>query len=1268
MFVCWNNLKKCFYRTFIFCLAFNWFFHIQDVTGSDWPMWRYDAGRTAASPVELPEQLYLQWVLQYPKRTMVWDDPLNHDLMPYDRVFEPIVMGKTMFIGFNDFDKITAIDTETRGEKWSFYVDGPVRLPPVAWNEKVYFTSDDGYLYCVSALNGKLIWKFRGGPSEQKVLGNKRFISMWPARGGPVLKDGTIYFTASIWPFMGIFIYALDAETGEVVWINDGTGARYMLQPHNSPSFAGVAPQGALAAAKNKLLIPGGRSVPACFDRNSGKFLYYKLVSSGKTGGSFVCTTNGIFFNHHREKVTTMYDLSDGEAIVKSIGKYPVLTEEIYYFSGNSIIAIDAKGIQKNPKELKESILWEVKVDASYDLIKAGNHLYASGKQGITAIDLIGRKEKPNVLWTKKIDGQIERLIAADDKLFAVTLDGRIMAFGAKKTTPTINKYQPVLTEISDQINQKARYVLDQTGVKEGYALLYGISSGDFLEALLRNSNLHITAVDSDLTTVEKMRHRFNMSEHYGKRIAVHHGDPFTFIVPPYVASLTIIDDLESAGYQCSKDFLKRVFHSMRPYGGKLWLNIEAEEKRGFLKMAEETKLDGLQDFSKGGITILSREGALPGSADWTHQYGNISNTTKSNDSLVKPPLGIAWFGGNSNLDVLPRHGHGPPEQVIGGRLFIEGMDCISARDVYTGRVIWKTKLDNLGNYDVYFDDTYKDAPTDPGGNQIHLPGANSRGTNFVATLDYVYVIQGGECLVLDSATGDVVKIISLPSENNGELLQWGYIGVYKDYLIAGSNFAAYSGLVSQDGIWKEYLSKLSPSRRVFANFDNSASKKLIVMNRHTGNILWHFNARHGFIHNAIAVGSDKIFCLDKIPPLIEERLERRGLSAPNTYSLKTFDIRTGKIIWESNEDIFGTWLSYSKEYDILLQACRPSIDMLRGEEGNRMITYKGLDGTVLWDKKEKYDTFPILHGDKIITEGKVSSLLTGEPLYRDSPLTGKKVPWNWQRQHGCDYVIASEHLITFRSAAAGYYDYTNDGGTGNLGGFRSGCTSNLIAADGVLNAPDYTRTCQCSYQNQTSLALIHMPEVEMWTFNIIDLDDTPIKRVGINFGAPGDHMANNGTLWLDYPSVGGPSPNIHISIIPEETEWFRHHSSRIEGEGLKWVAASGCKGMKNITIRLANKSEKERSYTVRLYFADPEDLQPNNRVFDISIQGKQVLKNLDIIKETGASYKTLVKEFKNILIKDNLNVEFNPSDILNNNVPIISGIEIFTEEIDKME
>src|SRR5690606_29584035 len=106
----------------------------------------------------------------------------------------------------------------------------------------------------------------RGGPSNLRVLGNARLVSAWPVRGAPVLVDDTVYFGASIWPFMGIFIHAVDAETGRTLWTNDGSGSIYMLQPHSSPAFAGVTPQGYFAVTGDTLLIANGRSAPAAFD------------------------------------------------------------------------------------------------------------------------------------------------------------------------------------------------------------------------------------------------------------------------------------------------------------------------------------------------------------------------------------------------------------------------------------------------------------------------------------------------------------------------------------------------------------------------------------------------------------------------------------------------------------------------------------------------------------------------------------------------------------------------------------------------------------------------------------------------------------------------------------------------------------------------------------------------------------------------------------------------------------------------------------------
>lgn len=164
--------------------------------------------------VEMAAELNLLWVHQYTARERVWNDPLNWDVMRYDRNFEPIVVGETMYLAFSDSDKVVALDTESGEENWKFYTDGPVRLPPAVWDETLYATSDDGYLYCLNAATCDMNWKFQAAPGDRKVLGNNRLISTWPARGGVVVEDGRVYFAASIFPMMGTFIYCLDAGTG----------------------------------------------------------------------------------------------------------------------------------------------------------------------------------------------------------------------------------------------------------------------------------------------------------------------------------------------------------------------------------------------------------------------------------------------------------------------------------------------------------------------------------------------------------------------------------------------------------------------------------------------------------------------------------------------------------------------------------------------------------------------------------------------------------------------------------------------------------------------------------------------------------------------------------------------------------------------------------------------------------------------------------------------------------------------------------------------
>ncbi|MCA9017810.1 MAG: hypothetical protein KDA77_20975, partial [Planctomycetaceae bacterium] len=87
------------------------------------------------------------------------------------------------------------------------------------------------------------------------------------------------------------------------------------------------------------------------------------------------------------------------------------------------------------------------------------------------------------------------------------------------------------------------------------------------------------------------------------------------------------------------------------------------------------------------------------------------------------------------------------------------------------------------------------------------------------------------------------------------------------------------------------------------------------------------------------------------------------------------------------------------------------------------------------------------------------------------------------------------------------------------------------------------------------------------------------VKQAGINFGAPGDRRAENGTLWLDFPSVGGQSPDLEVMISNPKYERFRHHALKVKEplpeNGLNWVAASGIINPEKITIALKQREKQ---------------------------------------------------------------------------------------------
>jgi hypothetical protein len=172
-------------------------------------------------------------------------------------------------------------------------------------------------------------------------------------------------------------------------------------------------------------------------------------------------------------------------------------------------------------------------------------------------------------------------------------------------------------------------------------------------------------------------------------------------------------------------------------------------------------------------------------------------------------------------------------------------------------------------------------------------------------------------------------------------------------------------------------------------------------------------------------------------------------------------DIRTGKVLWQVREDVFGTLLALSEKHDVLVMAYQPTSFKLDSEVGNRLAAYRASDGQRLWSIEAKYKSRPIINDRALYVEPGKWDLLTGARL-----------PFQFSRSYGCGILAASQRMLVFRSATLGYVDLEGTRDTENYGGIRPGCWVNAIPAGGLVLMGDAASWCTCSYLNQATMAL----------------------------------------------------------------------------------------------------------------------------------------------------------------------------------------------------
>jgi len=1081
-------------------------------SAADWPMWRCNPARTGASPESLPENLHPRWVRRLPPVRPAFP---HESRLHFDASYEPVVMGKSIFLGSPNTGAVTAWDTDTGAERWTFFTNGPVRFAPVAWRGKVIAGSDDGWLYCLDAAAGTLLWRLRGAPEDRpdlRHLGNARLISFWPVRGGPVVVDDRAYFAAGIWPMMGVFVVCADAETGRLLWRNDKLNniAKVRID-HNFARDAALSPQGYLVAVRDKLLVPNGRSFPAGLKRDSGDLIHYvqgyrngdcRVIATGNY--AFVGKNGLINLQDFREVgskwveagaaapdnfIGSKRDLFEGPyhpyKMFPACDAYSALESGVVYgVRHGAFYAYDLSkaALSEYEQKLGKATLRPLRWDApdlwrvptphrrkrGRALIKAGDRLYGHAGDVLLALQLPGAGAKPKIAWEHELEGTPTSLVAADGKLFVATKEGALHCFGAgEQAAPTVHELPtPPQPAPEDEWTRTAAELLECAGADAGYCVVLGLDRGRLVEELLRQSGMRVVGVDADRGRIDELRTRLVAAGLYGERAELRVGDPGTFPLPPYLASLIASESLTATDL-AGKTLARQLFAALRPYGGALCLRRPESEDARVEQWLRQDELPGAEIRNVGSLRVLRRQGALPGSTVWTHESADAARSYYSRDELAKPPLGILWYGDGEDHGFFKTHdyGLGHKPQVVGGRVFAlqQFSGTLFAYDAYTGLIHWKRKVNNRAVPFPWVKD---------GSYEWRGCGAGGYITRYASMPDGVYVAGEGRCVVLDPATGEPLRTLDFTKiDDQGRTPVVKTVKVDSDVVLIGVSFTIDRTI--ETGNWD--------------------STMLVALDRESGQLLWKREAIERFNNKAVAVGHGLVFCIDSISPLQTEKWKRRaeGLKeVPST--VLALDARTGSVKWSAVTTAphatygIGAWIGIRERDDWLAYSTRKKL-LLTGR-CVQVHAFRASDGEPVWRQQDIGRQPVILRDDTFIDQsGRVFDLDTGE-VVRDKSL--------FSRLGGCNYGVAGKHLALLRDSTVCWVDL--DSGTKRfLRNMRSGCSASIVPADGLLNIPCFAPGCICNYPVQTAAALVHMPGIESW-----DRDaptEMPRLRVAVN-------------------------------------------------------------------------------------------------------------------------------------------------------------------------
>lgn len=1085
----------------------------------DWPQWRHDANRSGATEASCRDQLNLRWHLSLP----VPDPAYEHQYrMCADATYAPIAADGLLFVPSNVDDSVTAYELRTGTVRWQFHAQGPVRFAPVYCEGKVFFGADDGFLYCVSASEGRLLWKARGAPEafpDSRMLVNGRLASRWPVRGGPVEFQGVISFGAGLWPEEGVYVCAVEARSGQVLWRTDALSyVKDGMSDHGAAYDLGLPPQGYLAWIDGKLAVPSGRSLAAWLDPGTGAMEPYTCfyVKLSPPRGTWQVSGIGRYAiqggNWFGTRPTDQLGLSATDASTKSAlswsrktppenEKYviqnrpflradcyelhaenrytePVLTPAASYASefaadrqylvprGNTYVkwpvydrivardltrpewrSVEISSIKDGRQKVKLArvefpVRWELKSPLRV-LIKAGARLYAGGENVMAAVAIPEPGDQPRIVWQAKVAGQPVNALVADGHLVVTTDRGGVYCFG------------------EGEAEESGSVAVDQEAgpyapPRSGYALLIGWPGIDGAAGLAERDGYRVVVLEPDPGLIETARAELLKRGLNARQVQVIGGTSGAPVFAPYSANRVVVRKIEALDREPAGAWAAAL-DLLRPYTGVLEVPADGDKKHVTVLRKLISERTGYTMAEDGGRVVVRRTAPPAGADDWTHEAGGAGNRFASSDRLVKWPLGLLWYSGDTDRFFTPethyQHERNPFPLVTGGRMFIFTYNRIHAVDIYTGSYLWRTELQETPYLKTrLFDSRKYGRPTE---------------RNAVVADDWLYAVTGEQIHACDVATGKLVKVFEIPAALRADAQRPGTE-------VQRVKAQGYQDSVQPVPQWTDV--RLSGELLLAA-----LGPHLVALDRHSGAIRW--QRRSTKETTTCALGDGVLYALDCDLPVTGIKPAK----SPVEGRLLALATATGRVLWEKPVQYGPVPVVLAPERLWL----RPPAPVLAFNPKHKLIVmtangsdisvFRAGDGDAVWTKSggrkdNIYGLYPpvVLDDYLLLTHqnacrGFLYDVVSGKQAGTDTGIPNPRT---------CARVIGNDELLVYRDAATELYDVRANRMV-RFNSVRSGCTTSFIPAGGVLTAPMLGHGCVCNYPMFASLALYHTPMLE---------------------------------------------------------------------------------------------------------------------------------------------------------------------------------------------